>query len=232
MNTEDELKKKIQQLETEMIAEEQRNVEGDISVQQNQQINYNAKGVEQSGKQNVIKKLFSVWIKMGSIICWLITFALGALLFYSHQNQDGLYVETSFWSIILAWVYSFAPYIIGMVVVMACLSVILWNWSNYLTLVGTLYRSAIMSLVVAGYFAFTPVVTVSTLFGMLGHSGNIFTFKTDDSFSVLQNSDSYYSFEASYHRHIAYVVALVLLSIILVVVGKKVNLKIANKKGF
>ena len=154
---------------------------------------------------------------MSSIICWLITFALGAFLFYLLQNQDGAYSET--------------PYMIGIVVVMACLSVVLWNWSNYLTLTGALYRGAIMSVVIVGYFAFMPVVTVSNMLFMSMNSGNIFTFKTDDSFSVLERSALYHSLETTYHRHIAYVIVLIVLSIILIVVGKKVNFKTVKKKG-
>ena len=37
------------------MAEEQRSIGGDISVPQNQQINYNGKGIKHSGKQNGIK---------------------------------------------------------------------------------------------------------------------------------------------------------------------------------
>lgn len=160
-----------------------------------------------------MKKVLSLTLKLVAIILAIMFIGFGVLLYRLISDKSGPYVET--------------PYLIGGLILIGSLLIVLWILSNSLNWSHFLFGASFYSIVVAGYFAFTPVVSVDFLLQST-NSGNIFTFYTDKTFEFIKQSNDFQKMTVLYQRHLVLVILLILASIVLFFIGKKVGNISAN----
>lgn len=152
-----------------------------------------------------MKKLLAIILKLASVLFGIISIGLAILLINLIKDVDGPYSET--------------PFIIGYFILGLILTVVIWDLSSNLNSYSFLLRLAIITASISMFYVFTPVATLRNMLWMTKNTGNIFTFKTDSSYSNLVGSEIYDDILQIYHHHILIVLILILVTGILIFVG-------------
>lgn len=154
-----------------------------------------------------MKKTLGLILKLLAIIAGIAFIGMGFFLFYLISDKDGPYTET--------------PFITGTLVLIGIFLILIWRLSKDVTLSNFLDSGAIFSISIAGYYAFTPVVTGSNLFLMQINSGNIFTFFSNESYKLFKTSKDFVTFKSVYYQHVALIIGLLILAVVLFVISYK-----------
>ncbi|GKQ43034.1 hypothetical protein RD055328_09570 [Companilactobacillus sp. RD055328] len=151
-----------------------------------------------------MEKIISLILKLGSIILGIVFIGLGAFLYHLTSDKSGPYVET--------------PFVIGYLVLTGVLIINLWVISTKIDLTNIFTNIAIFLLAVSGYFAFTPITTVSNAFLMAMNSGNVFTFYTADSYSLLKKAYDVQKLQGMYDQRLIITIGFLFAALLIVIV--------------